>query len=182
MNGQSFQSTAIATNWNQQQPPADADSRVWITPWKSLSNFDRDCLASFCVNANHFVFPKRPRPQQKWGLNQFRHDRHRIIVAHSDQPKATILRKFNFFELKMVRFFVSKRFFKKPDCRFNSLVNVYLGFLKCSCHIREIIYATFSTLGSASGSTHLLCSLMRSTRRSTASASGMLNLIGVLPT
>ena len=34
----------------------------------------------------------------------------------------------------------------------------------------------------ASGSTHLLCSLMRSTKRSTASASGMLNLIGVLPT
>ena len=33
-----------------------------------------------------------------------------------------------------------------------------------------------------SGSTHLLCSLMRSTSRSTASASGMLNLIGVLPT
>jgi len=33
-----------------------------------------------------------------------------------------------------------------------------------------------------SGSTHLPCSLMRSTNRSTASASGMLNLIGVLPT
>ena len=33
---------------------------------------------------------------------------------------------------------------------------------------------------SGSGSTHLPCSLMRSTRRSTASASGMLNLIGGL--
>ncbi len=34
----------------------------------------------------------------------------------------------------------------------------------------------------ASGSTHFWCSLMRSTRRSTASASGMLNLTGFLPT
>lgn len=34
----------------------------------------------------------------------------------------------------------------------------------------------------ASGSTHLPCSAMRSTRQSTASASGMLNFTGVLPT
>src|SRR5258705_9080005 len=33
-----------------------------------------------------------------------------------------------------------------------------------------------------SGSTHLLCSRIKSTRRSTASVSGILNLIGVLPT
>ena len=38
------------------------------------------------------------------------------------------------------------------------------------------------TVATAAGSTHLPCSRMRSFSRSTASASGMLNFTGVLPT
>ena len=82
----------------------------------------------------------------------------------------------NFFisnptETKLTRKFSVESLFSSSHKLFNSFFNNFFEFI--ASHWLTKIF---------SGSTHLLCSLMRSTSRSTASASGMLNLIGVLPT